>query len=260
MGFPSEGIEGAYRNPMAEVQLFLDSRHPDSYKVYNLCSERSYDRAMFHDRAVRYPFDDHNCPSFALIHHLCMDVEAFLVDYPMFQQPPRLPELNEAGAVCVPAPLPLPPAQQASVAAGRHKILNRPECSKLKVQPESVTPVAVIHCKAGKGRTGLMICCLMLYMRLFDTAADALAFYGRMRTSNGKGVTIPSQQRYVHYYAQYLKWIEQGAQLPVETISVGSFEGVALKMHKIRMHGVPDFDIGGAFEVWVCAGCMVARV
>ena len=33
MGFPSEGLEGAYRNPMPEVQKFLDQRHPDSYKV-----------------------------------------------------------------------------------------------------------------------------------------------------------------------------------------------------------------------------------
>ena len=34
MGFPSEGLEGAYRNPMPEVQKFLDQRHPDSYKVH----------------------------------------------------------------------------------------------------------------------------------------------------------------------------------------------------------------------------------
>jgi hypothetical protein len=33
MGFPSEGLEGAYRNPMPEVQQFFDTRHPDSFKV-----------------------------------------------------------------------------------------------------------------------------------------------------------------------------------------------------------------------------------
>src|SRR3989338_2837144 len=34
MGFPSEGTESMFRNPMSEVQLFLETRHKDAYKVY----------------------------------------------------------------------------------------------------------------------------------------------------------------------------------------------------------------------------------
>ncbi len=222
----------------------------DPAQVYNLCSERSYDAAKFHDRAVRYPFDDHNCPPFALIHHLCLDAEAFLLDYPLYNSPPPLPDVNADGLVVVPAPLALPPAQLASVQAGRSKkmAVEKPMCFKARVLPESVTPVCVIHCKAGKGRTGLMICCLMLYLKMFHTADEALDFYGRQRTSNGKGVTIPSQQRYVRYYAKYLAWVELGQPLPMDTISAGSFEGTKLRLYRIRMHGVPNFDVGGGCD------------
>ena len=53
-------------------------------------------------------------------------------------------------------------------------------------------PVVAIHCKAGKGRTGLMIICLLIFMELKDDPDDAMAYYSKRRTSNAKGVTIPS--------------------------------------------------------------------
>ena len=63
----------------------------------------------------------------------------------------------------------------------------------------------VVHCKAGKGRTGLFVCCLLLHLRVCNTAEEALELFGSRRTEDGKGVTIPSQQRYVGYYHQALK-------------------------------------------------------
>ncbi|CAF3732364.1 unnamed protein product [Rotaria sp. Silwood1] len=64
----------------------------------------------------------------------------------------------------------------------------------------------VIHCKAGKGRTGVMSCCLLLYYyrQEHNDPIDTLKFYAQQRTSNEKGVTIPSQRRYVEYFGHLL--------------------------------------------------------
>ncbi|XP_063058905.1 putative tyrosine-protein phosphatase TPTE isoform X2 [Engraulis encrasicolus] len=63
MSFPSSGKQSLYRNPIKEVARFLDAKHLDHYKVYNLCSEKAYDPQNFHYRVERVMIDDHNVPS-----------------------------------------------------------------------------------------------------------------------------------------------------------------------------------------------------
>ncbi|KAM6458826.1 phosphatidylinositol 3,4,5-trisphosphate 3-phosphatase TPTE2-like isoform 9-T12 [Liasis olivaceus] len=65
MSFPSSGQQAFYRNPIREVAKFLDTKHEDHYKVYNLCSEQGYDPQFFHYRVERMFIDDHNVPTLA---------------------------------------------------------------------------------------------------------------------------------------------------------------------------------------------------
>jgi phosphatidylinositol-3,4,5-trisphosphate 3-phosphatase and dual-specificity protein phosphatase PTEN len=73
----------------------------------------------------------------------------------------------------------------------------------LKVDKKNV---GAVHCKAGKGRTGVMVCCYLSYSRTCKNAYEALRFYGRIRTKNEKGVTIPSQIRYIYYFDHFCKF------------------------------------------------------
>lgn len=67
-------------------------------------------------------------------------------------------------------------------------------------------PVIVVHCKAGKGRTGMMICSLLLFLGLFKTSKDAIDHYNNQRAINKKALTICSQIRYVKFFEGFLNY------------------------------------------------------
>eukprot|EP00754_Rhynchopus_humris_P023752 Rhum_TRINITY_DN14848_c10_g2::Rhum_TRINITY_DN14848_c10_g2_i1::g.122713::m.122713 len=77
--------------------------------------------------------------------------------------------------------------------------------------------VIAAHCKAGKGRTGVMISALLMTGCAPEAvpprnAAAALGYFGAARTKDGHGVTIPSQRRYIYYYEDML--LKHGGLVP----------------------------------------------
>ncbi len=95
----------------------------------------------------------------------------------------------------------------------------------LNAHPDNVVG---IHCKAGKGRTGMLISAYLLHSAVCITAVEALEWFSRERTTDNKGVMIPSQIRYVHYYESMLRSSE-----------MTSF---SYQIIRVRFNSVPNFD------------------
>ena len=80
--FPSSGLWSLYRNPIEKVAAFLDTKHKDRYKIYNLCSEKTYQTEFFHNRVERVMIDDHNVPSVKQMVEFAENVRDWLGENP----------------------------------------------------------------------------------------------------------------------------------------------------------------------------------
>ncbi|XP_065058372.1 phosphatidylinositol 3,4,5-trisphosphate 3-phosphatase TPTE2-like [Rhopilema esculentum] len=78
MSFPSSGKTSVYRNPISEVSRFFNEKHPGQYKVYNLCSERSYETHYFNDNVERILVDDHNVPKLSKLLEFCHNAKNWM--------------------------------------------------------------------------------------------------------------------------------------------------------------------------------------
>jgi len=67
--------------------------------------------------------------------------------------------------------------------------------------------VLAVHCKAGKGRTGVMVCAYLLYIQHIEcpSADAALHYFRSTRTTDLDAVNQPSQVRCVRMYERLLQ-------------------------------------------------------
>ncbi|CAH0483103.1 unnamed protein product [Peronospora belbahrii] len=60
--------------------------------------------------------------------------------------------------------------------------------------------LAAIHCLTGKGRTGTVIACYLVWVGQFSNAMESLEYIAEKRKTSVEKLTIPSQRRYIQYF------------------------------------------------------------
>jgi hypothetical protein len=65
---------------------------------------------------------------------------------------------------------------------------------------EDPAHVVNMHCKAGKGRAGLMSCIAMVRCGIAQSAKEAMDIYDSKRVTNNRGLTVTSQRKFVVFY------------------------------------------------------------
>ncbi|XP_044299951.1 cyclin-G-associated kinase isoform X2 [Varanus komodoensis] len=81
MSFPAEGVESALKNNIEDVRLFLDSKHPGRYAVYNL-SPRTYRPSRFHNRVSECGWPARRSPNLQNLYSICKNMHLWLKQDP----------------------------------------------------------------------------------------------------------------------------------------------------------------------------------
>ncbi|KAI9152157.1 Pore membrane protein of 33 kDa [Paramyrothecium foliicola] len=190
----------AYRNPLDRLVEFLDSKHGSDWAIWEFRAEGTgYPDHLVYNRVRHYPWPDHHPPPFRLIPLIMASMRNWLHGGEL-----------EGGRVTDEGL----PTSVADVRSGAPS-------SETRTTEKKNDRVVVVHCKAGKGRSGTISCSYLISEEGW-TPEDALARFTqrRMRASFGAGVSIPSQLRWVSYVDRWTRGGKKYIDRPLEIVEI----------------------------------------
>lgn len=202
----------AYRNPLDQLIAFLDRKHGEDWAIFEFRAEGTgYPDSEVYNRIHHFPWPDVSSPESNI---------GCVTDRPQHHPPPF--------------------AIIPNLMAAMRNWIQRLDQEGGDVSEKTTRRVAVVHCKAGKGRSGTVACSYLISEEGWKKE-DALQRFTarRMRAGFGPGVSIPSQLRWVGYVDRWAnsmgkKYVER----PVEILEVhiwGLRDGV-----KVAIEGYVD--------------------
>lgn len=167
---------------------FLDKKHDEKWAIWEFRAEGTgYPDSEVYGRIHHFPFPDHHPPPFALIPAMMASMRNWLKE-----------DTSDGG----------------KQHQRRGSITSTSSKEKKKV--------AVVHCKAGKGRSGTVSCSYLISQEGWKLE-DALKRFTerRMRAGFGEGISIPSQLRWLSYVNRWTNNMNKTyVERPVEILEV----------------------------------------
>ncbi|KAH7143727.1 hypothetical protein EDB81DRAFT_760141 [Dactylonectria macrodidyma] len=189
----------AYRNPLDQLVTFLDSKHGENWAIWEFRAEGTgYPDDAVYNRIRHYPWPDHHPPPFRLVPMIMASMRNWL----------HGGELHDGGVTHNEHPAASPNGAVA-VEGG------------VPIDNKKKKRVVVVHCKAGKGRSGTASCSYLISEEGWKPE-DALARFTerRMRPRFGAGVSIPSQLRWINYVDRWTQSGKKYVERPVEIVEI----------------------------------------
>ncbi|KAM6518696.1 Telomerase protein component 1 [Fusarium solani] len=186
----------AYRNPLDQLVKFLDSKHGEDWAIWEFRAEGTgYPDESVYGRVRHYPWPDHHPPPFRLMPMIMASMRNWMHGGDL-----------DGGRVTE-------DGRPVSSGKGTDDAARREEKRKSRV--------VVVHCKAGKGRSGTVSCSYLIAEEGWKPE-DALARFTerRMRPRFGAGVSIPSQLRWISYVERWTKGGKKYIDRPIEIVEI----------------------------------------
>ncbi|KAK7415642.1 Telomerase protein component 1 [Neonectria magnoliae] len=182
----------AYRNPLDQLVTFLDSKHGQDWAIWEFRAEGTgYPDDAVYNRVRHYPWPDHHPPPFRLVPLIMASMRNWL----------HGGELADGGTT--------------------HDGTENSTSDATSREEKRKKRVVVVHCKAGKGRSGTASCSYLIAEEGWKPE-DALARFTerRMRPKFGAGISIPSQLRWISYVERWTRGGKKYVERPIEVVEI----------------------------------------